>query len=408
MYTHEEAATIGPVTARSTISWGAIIAALFAMLATTFLLLLLGSAIGFSVADATDLGAIGNGLGIGTVIWIIGTTLVVSLIGGLLAAHLSGRRGHDAGLMHGVVVWAVAILAALIIDTMMVSAAVRGTAAAVGNTAQAAMSLGGKMLSGVRLTGQGIADLASSQYTEQVRAELRKAAVNALAGADAEGGASASESDIRDAIDILDPDLIRDAAQQVIAGNPDQAQALLLQELNMSRSEAKDLLEGIGNELESLEESEAVQRVMGTIENRLDDLAGAVADAAGPEVSRAELRDALAQLDVELSTEIARSLLQGDVDGARQALVTNTDFTTAEIDAIVAGVESQLKEAGEDLVQQVEQDVEAISDYVQVLLWLFFIGSALSLAAAAMGGFFGARDDDEEVYVAARERTTVS
>jgi MFS family permease len=116
MYTHEEAATIGPVTARSTISWGAIIAALFAMLATTFLLLLLGSAIGFSVADATDLGAIGNGLGIGTVIWIIGTTLVVSLTGGLLAAHLSGRRGHDAGLMHGVVVWAVAILAALIID----------------------------------------------------------------------------------------------------------------------------------------------------------------------------------------------------------------------------------------------------------------------------------------------------
>lgn len=407
MISYEESAAIGPVAPRPIISWGAIFAALFAMLATAFLLLLLGSAIGFSVADATDLGAIGEGLGIGTIIWIIGTTLVVALVGGLLAAHLSGRRGRDAGLMHGVVVWAVALLVGLIIDTMVVSAAIRGTAAAVENTAQAAITLGGKMMSGIRLTGQGVADLASSQYTDQVRAELRQAAVSALAGADAEGGASVTESDIREAIDNLDSELIRQAAQQVVAGNMDQAQETLLQELDLSEREAEDLLEGIGNELESLQESEAVQQVTGALESRLDELAGTVADAAGPEVSREELREALSQLDMEVSTQIARSLLQGDVDGARRALVTNTDFTTEEIDAILSGVQSQLAEAGEDLVQSFEQDVEAISDYIEMLLWLFFIGSALSLAAAAVGGFFGARDD-EEVYVTARERTTVS
>lgn len=407
MITYEESATIGPVAARSVISWGAIFAALFAMLATAFLLLLLGSAIGFSIVDATDLDAIGNGLGIGTVIWIVGTTLVVSLVGGVLAAHLSGRRGRDAGLMHGVVVWAVALLVGLVIDTMLVSAAVRGAVATAENTAQAAMSLGGKVISGVRLTGEGVADFASSRYTEQVRAELRKAAVSALSGADAEGGASVSESDIREAIDNLDAEVIREAAQQVVAGNLDQAQATLLKELNMSRSEAEELLRGIGDELEELQESEAVQQVTSAIESRLDDLAGTVADAAGPEVSREELREALAQLDVDLTTKIGRLLVQGDLDGARQALVANTDFTREEVDAIVSGVQSQLEEAGQDLVQNFEQDVEAISDYIQMLLWLFFIGSALSLVAAALGGYFGARDD-EEVYVAATERTTIA
>src|SRR3569832_569620 len=47
------------------ISWGAIIAGLFFVITASWLLFLLGSAIGVSIADASDMEAIGKGFGLG-------------------------------------------------------------------------------------------------------------------------------------------------------------------------------------------------------------------------------------------------------------------------------------------------------------------------------------------------------
>lgn len=56
-------------------SWAAIICGLVVTTATAWLLSLLGSAIGASVLDGTDADALGDGFGIGAIIWIVFTGL---------------------------------------------------------------------------------------------------------------------------------------------------------------------------------------------------------------------------------------------------------------------------------------------------------------------------------------------
>lgn len=408
MVTHEEPVTIANPVYRSRISWGAVIAAVFAILAISFLLLLLGSAIGFSVVDVTDLGAIGEGLGVGTVIWVVATMLVVYFIGGFLAARMSGRRTRSAGMMHGVVVWAVALIISLIIDGMLLSGAARGGAAAAEGIATTTMSLGGKVVRGAGMTVDGLTELASSRYTDEIRAELKTAAADTLADVEPAGGASVTEAEIRTAIEKLDPQTLQRVAEHLVAGNVDQARATLLREINLSRREADELLAGVRDRLdETLEESEAVEEARAMVEDRLDTMTANLAQAAGPKVSRAELRKTLSQLDAELAAKIGRHLLTGDVERARQALTANTELNPQEVEAIVSRVESRLAAERKDLVQAFKQDVEAISDYIVAMLWLFFVAYALSLVVAVIGGRVGADDDDTAAeYAAAHSRRT--
>jgi|SRR5690606_19105876 len=92
-------------TDRPLISWGAIFAGLVFVVASTWLLILLGSAIGLSVADVTDAAGVGQELGIGAVIWLLLTAFVAYFLGSLLTARLSGKPERSAGMLHGVILW---------------------------------------------------------------------------------------------------------------------------------------------------------------------------------------------------------------------------------------------------------------------------------------------------------------
>ncbi|MEX2496870.1 MAG: hypothetical protein WD448_12320, partial [Woeseia sp.] len=94
MATVREAALAAESDRRPLISWGAVIAGLAFVLAATWLLFLLGSAIGVSVADASDLDAMGKGFGIGVGIWILLTSLLTFFLGSLLTARLAGKPEH--------------------------------------------------------------------------------------------------------------------------------------------------------------------------------------------------------------------------------------------------------------------------------------------------------------------------
>ena len=69
-------------------SWPAIFCGLATAMATVWFLSLLGSVIGMSVLDGTDAEAMGTGLGIGAIIWILMTGLVAFLFGGLLTGRV--------------------------------------------------------------------------------------------------------------------------------------------------------------------------------------------------------------------------------------------------------------------------------------------------------------------------------
>jgi len=96
---------------RSRISWGAVIAGAIVSVATAFLLSLFGAAIGAGSinpinATASDL----SNFGTGAAIWEIINFALSMAFGGYVAARLSGTHSHLDGELHGITMWAVAVL----------------------------------------------------------------------------------------------------------------------------------------------------------------------------------------------------------------------------------------------------------------------------------------------------------
>ncbi len=92
---------------RSRISWGAVLAGAAVAAATSLLLGLLGAAFGAgSIGDMHGAGDVARGAGFWTII-----NLILSMaLGGYIASRLSGTHSHLDGELHGITMWAVAIL----------------------------------------------------------------------------------------------------------------------------------------------------------------------------------------------------------------------------------------------------------------------------------------------------------
>ncbi len=408
MLTTEEQATVATLSSEPVISWGAIFAGLTFIVAGSLLLTLLGAAIGVSIIDVTDMDALGGGLATGAAVWVLLTALVVNFVGGLLAAHLSGRMTHASGLMHGVVVWGVGLLAMLMIDSMAVRAMVQAGTAVTQGAASVTSSLGGAVFSGVRILGGGVSELATSSYTEELRARLRREAAKVLAESQASGGPAISEADIRQAMNNIDEQLLENVLQKILSGDTDGARRTLRQELGLSAAEVDDLVEGVSQRIQSAaSDSEAVQQAGAWLNEQLDDAMARLARMSGPGVNRQELRDALQQLDTATSMTAAKALLAGDTVRAKTTIAANTDLSETEVNAIVDGVSESIANQGDDLLERFNSTVESVSTYVQAVLWLYFFAASLSLGAAAVGGYVGASGTSRR-YASVSRRTSVS
>src|SRR6516162_8352063 len=119
----------------SRISWGSVIAGAVVAAASFILLSLLGVAIGagglrFTQTTAADVASYGLGAGIWTAI-----NLILSLaFGGYVAARLSGTHSHLNAELHGITVWALALLFLTVLLTQAIGS-ILGTVASTASTA---------------------------------------------------------------------------------------------------------------------------------------------------------------------------------------------------------------------------------------------------------------------------------
>ena len=278
------------------ISWGAVFAGLFFVIAASWLLFLLGSSIGVSIADASDLKAMGSGLGWGAIIWIILTELVVFFIGGVLTARLAGRLNDMGGLLHGLTLWSAGTVLMLLLGSW-----------GVGNVFQA---------------GQSLIGGAASMGREVIQ------------------GAGAASPDLAGAVD-----------------------------------------------------SQLMNDIQATIKREAAQAASQAAQTGGPagDISPQEARQAINQLDQNTLQSIARQLVMGNADGARNALADNTNLSEQEINALIDGISQQVNRQMEQVKQQASQTVERVSSYTQGVMWTLFVSSLLALIAALIGGSLGAK-----------------
>jgi hypothetical protein len=95
---------------RSRISWGAVLAGAAVAVASSMLLGLLGAALGAGWVQPFNLWNDIGRLGVGATLWQIVNLALSMLLGGYVAARLSGTHSHQDGELHGLTTWAVATL----------------------------------------------------------------------------------------------------------------------------------------------------------------------------------------------------------------------------------------------------------------------------------------------------------
>jgi hypothetical protein len=120
------------------------------------------SVLGVGVGAATiETGAGQNamsGLGVGSILWLIFSSVVAMFVGGCVAGHLSGFTRRNDGIVHGALVWGATTLATLYFLTSAAGGLISGAAGMVGGIA----STGSQIVAG------------SPQLSEELQQQLRE------------------------------------------------------------------------------------------------------------------------------------------------------------------------------------------------------------------------------------------
>src|SRR5215813_4242634 len=165
-------------------SWGSVLAGAVVAGASMIMLSLLGVAFGagglrFTETTASDMAGYGLGAGIWTAV-----NMILSMgFGAYVAARLSGTHSHLDAELHGITVWAVAILMMTVLLAQAVGSIVGTVASTAGTAASSAVGTAGSVASGdptqmtrAQITGE-IATLAgrrivNGSLTDQERDRL--------------------------------------------------------------------------------------------------------------------------------------------------------------------------------------------------------------------------------------------
>src|SRR5215467_9783341 len=189
--THLPTATrVGSRRSYSRMSWGSVLAGAVVAGASMILLSLLGVAFGagglrFTNTTASDMAGYGLGAGIWTAI-----NLILSMgFGAYVAARLSGTHSHLDAELHGITVWAVAVLGMTVLLAQAVGAIVGTVTSTAGTAASGAVSGAGSLASGVaqQISPQALTDqlqqslTSSGDPTQMTRAQITSE-IAALAG----------------------------------------------------------------------------------------------------------------------------------------------------------------------------------------------------------------------------------
>lgn len=129
--------TLPPPALLRRVSWGAIFAGTVVALGIYALFGLLGLALGFGAIDPQEPNPV-SGIGTGTIIWWIVTSIVALAIGGWAGGRLAGIPRSLTGMLHGFAIWALVALLSLWLAATAIGKVVNMAASVVVTTAETA------------------------------------------------------------------------------------------------------------------------------------------------------------------------------------------------------------------------------------------------------------------------------
>jgi hypothetical protein len=125
--------------ARARISWSAVIAGVVLVIAAQLALSALGAGIGLGMArpgeaNASEMAQFGTGAGL----WWVGSVVVSLVLGCAAAARLAGVATRVDGVLHGLVIWGVALLLSLYLIGTAAGGLIGGAFSVIGGTVSTA------------------------------------------------------------------------------------------------------------------------------------------------------------------------------------------------------------------------------------------------------------------------------
>lgn len=231
------------------ISWGAVMAGVIFTFAISWLLFMLGSAIGLSVFEPFD--PYGDNfepeamtLNMLVVIWVFLSALIAFYLGGLLAGRLTGIADRSVGLLHGLVVWATSMLVSIILGALGIS----GMSNIAMNAIKSAASVGGATSYISAENGQGSGsktDANVPSYLQPLVATLKREISQSVArnvNTNAPGGADVSAKAIRDAVSQIDLNTLGLTANALVKGNTEEAKSYIASATSLTDPEVDQLV----------------------------------------------------------------------------------------------------------------------------------------------------------------------
>jgi hypothetical protein len=370
---------------RGVLRWSAVLAGLVLMVALGWLFFLLGSALGVSIADATDADAMGRGFGLAATLWLLLSALASFFFGGLLAGRLAGTLERAGGMLHGITLWGVgtALLMLLgywgVTGILSTGQAVARTAVDVGGAAAAAGAAGaGGAAEGGAQTGalDPLLNPALNRIKDELAARVAEASARGVAQPDVAAGPPP-----------VPDDALRATASAIAAGDTAGAEQALTS-AGVPAEQARSVAQTVASEPRVTTGEQAAAEIEGSLRRQL--AMQPSGEAGAPPVAPEEARRAIEELEPRVLAQVAGHLVAGEEEQARQLLADRTNLSDADVDAIVSGLAAEARSEGSELRREIAETTETASTYTQAALWAAFLSGTLALLASIAGGTLGA------------------
>lgn len=320
------------------ISWGSIIAGVITVISVSAVLSLLGVSLGFALLDPQSSTDISNGSGIAFTLWTLISVLISLAAGGFIAGRLAGIDG----LIHGFLVWALALIVGMILSVMTLSSALSLTGSAIGSVASAT----GSVASGVgSIAAKGTGHLVSA--AEDVFADVMPKGDHNFQASDRDIAEALKKSEIP----ALQPDYL---SKQFDAAKDDSTTAIKNLAINPQNSE------------------QIMQDLISSLKNRAQTIS-----------------DSIDRNDVKAAIEKNSSLTPAEADRAVDNFMTERDLAVQNINQQFDQLENNIKAAEQKYyelkAQAAEKAAEASNAAARAALWSF-IGLVIGALASAFAG----------------------
>jgi len=233
--TEEIVSTSGITRRFPAVRWSAIFCGWLVGSGIAWLMYLLGLAAGFTAIDISNLEISGQGLGIGTGLWLLLTWSVSLFLGAMFASWFDGKPDPVVGALHGVAVWALAMtVSVLLVASGMVSMLQGGAALLKGAAGTAASGIGATRQAG-----------GEDSITGALQADIKQQAAMGIARSAQGGNNAVNPAQVRQAMDQVDKATTAAIAADLLRGNTERAKARLAAETSLEPGAVDQIMQGL-------------------------------------------------------------------------------------------------------------------------------------------------------------------